>query len=342
MRLPLPFDVVTHSVNNLLRRFRPDAVRPLGPYNGYRPQAGPTTNRVENRGAMPVGLRHVLSADEGTGYWDFFQPMPHVMLSITDCTYRSLHPTQVPGEDVFKVRVLCSGRLLDDAGRPVASGPALLYSFHRAGTDFRYTIDSGAPIKNVMIHFYREALADWTDLAQDELPRFFQPEHSDAQSASVIRQAAMSPEVLNSAREILESRYSFSGGLRRSFLQAKTREILTRVISELRSAELDISVGTRYSARDRNIVGEARDHLLHNFRDPPAIGELARRVGMNQTKLKSAFKCIVGLTIHSFVQDIRMRKASEMLLAGNDSIGEVAYAMGYEQPANFTSAFRRH
>jgi hypothetical protein len=108
MRLPLPFDVVTHSVNNLLRRFRPDAVRPLGPYNGYRPQAGPTTNRVENRGAMPVGLRHVLSADEGTGYWDFFQPMPHVMLSITDCTYRSLHPTQVPGEDVFKVRVLCS------------------------------------------------------------------------------------------------------------------------------------------------------------------------------------------------------------------------------------------
>jgi len=340
--LPLPFDVVTHTVDGLLRRFRTGDVTPLGPHNTSRPPVATTAGSAENRDAMPAGLRHVLSPNEGTGYWDFFRPMPHVMLSITDCTYSAPHWTPIPGEDIFKVRILCSGRLLDDARRPMASGPAFLYSFHRAGNDYKYIIDSGEPVKLVMIHFYREALSEGPELAADELPRFLQLGQPDARSTTLVRQGTLSPEVLNSAREILESRYSFSGGLRRSFLQAKCREILTRVISELRSAELDISVGPRYSARDRNLVGEARDYLLHNFRNPPAIGELARRVGMSPTKLKSAFKCVVGLTIHSFVQDIRMRKASEMLLAGNDSIGEVAYAVGYEHPANFTSAFRRH
>ena len=43
-----------------------------------------------------------------------------------------------------------------------------------------------------------------------------------------------------------------------------------------------------------------------------------------------------------FVQQRRMERASELLLKGDLSIGEIARMAGYEYPANFTFAFRRH
>lgn len=297
---------------------------------------------ASDRLAVPLGLRHFVPSQAGEGYWDFFRPLPHVMLSITDCTYKSACWTPVAGEHVFKVRILCSGRLLDAARRSITDGPAMFNSFHPRGEEYGYFIDAGAPVKLIIIHFFPEAIFETLELSVDEVPGFIAKPLASRDPGSYRETGPLSHAVLEAAREVLDSRYTFSGGLRRSFLQAKCREILTRVISDARSAELDQSLGARLSSRDRNIVADARDYLAEHHRAPPPISLLARRMGMNQTKLKAAFKRVTGTTIHSFVQEVRMRKASAMLLGGDHSIREIAYAVGYEHAANFTLAFKRY
>ncbi|MGH6633270.1 MAG: helix-turn-helix domain-containing protein, partial [Sphingopyxis sp.] len=69
---------------------------------------------------------------------------------------------------------------------------------------------------------------------------------------------------------------------------------------------------------------------------------LARMVGVNQTKLKAGFREVFGVTIYDFIIQQRMRHASQLLLTSEYSVSEVAYQTGYEYPANFTCAFKKY
>jgi AraC-like DNA-binding protein len=65
-------------------------------------------------------------------------------------------------------------------------------------------------------------------------------------------------------------------------------------------------------------------------------------VGLNQTKLKASFRETLGFTIYDYILERRMERAAEMLLTGEYAVAQVAYAVGYEYPANFTAAFKRY
>ena len=96
------------------------------------------------------------------------------------------------------------------------------------------------------------------------------------------------------------------------------------------------------SARDAALIHQARDHLSRHYANPPNIADLARMIGINRTKLKENFRETLGMTIYDYILRRRMQRAAEMLLSGEYGIAQVAYAVGYEYPANFTAAFKRH
>jgi AraC-like DNA-binding protein len=102
------------------------------------------------------------------------------------------------------------------------------------------------------------------------------------------------------------------------------------------------SCGRTLLSRDRRRVHEARDYLAQHYASPPTIPQLARMVGMNQTKLKAAFKQLLNLTIYEYVLHRRMEVAAQLLVEAELSVAEVAYRVGYEYPANFSCAFKRY
>lgn len=295
---------------------------------------------IAEGGPTPFGLRHFVAPEEGTGYWDFFRPLPHVLISISECTYRKTTWASVQGEDIYKIRLLCCGRLIAPDHTPILEGSGLYSAFYRRGADTGYFIGGGQPVRLVVIHMFKDAFEQALGLAPNEVPLRYANAAADPQAFERVER--LSPKLFDAANDLLESRYTFAGKLRASFIQAKCREILALLLNDARNAELDESLGRRLSSRDRNIVEDAREYLLVNYRDPPSISLLARRVGMSATKLKSAFKFVCGSTIHAFVKEVRMRKASELLLSGDYTISEVAYAVGYDHAANFTAAFRKH
>jgi AraC-like DNA-binding protein len=113
-------------------------------------------------------------------------------------------------------------------------------------------------------------------------------------------------------------------------------ETLRRYISALPSDQ----VGWLAGARDP-IIGQALA-LVH--KQPGAqwtISSLARRVGLSRTRLAERFRHFLGMPPMKYLAQWRLKLGAEILTSSEDSIAEVAAAVGYGSEAAFNRAFRR-
>ena len=85
----------------------------------------------------------------------------------------------------------------------------------------------------------------------------------------------------------------------------------------------------------------ARARLIEPSGLIPGVRELARLVGLSESKLKRDFKAAFGKSIVEYALERRMALAMDMLRAGTKPVGEVAAAVGYRHHTSFTAAFRR-
>jgi AraC-like DNA-binding protein len=99
-------------------------------------------------------------------------------------------------------------------------------------------------------------------------------------------------------------------------------------------------VGWLAGARDP-IVG----HALALMHKEPArqwtISDLARRVGLSRTRLAERFRHFLEESPMAYLTKWRMKLGAEILLSTEDSVAEVAEAVGYGSEAAFNRAFRR-
>ena len=77
------------------------------------------------------------------------------------------------------------------------------------------------------------------------------------------------------------------------------------------------------------------------FRHHHTIGDLARRVGINQNKLKKGFKQLHNITVHACLTSIRIEKAKDLLECTEKSVEAIARELGLDQ-SNFIKQFKRN
>ena len=82
------------------------------------------------------------------------------------------------------------------------------------------------------------------------------------------------------------------------------------------------------------------DELLAHPEERITIEELAHRYLMNPTTLKDVFKAVYGESIASHMKEHRMGRAAQLLRETDESVAEIARAVGYESQSRFTEAFR--
>jgi AraC-like DNA-binding protein len=68
---------------------------------------------------------------------------------------------------------------------------------------------------------------------------------------------------------------------------------------------------------------------------------LSLKLKMSQRQLYRKIKALTNQTVHDFITTIRLNVATELLLSGDYTIAEVAYKVGYSEPANFTRTFSK-
>jgi len=148
---------------------------------------------------------------------------------------------------------------------------------------------------------------------------------------------ALTPELRIVAHQVLNC--SLEGSARRFFMESKALEILALQLETLSSSNPGERGVPNKEELDR--LEEARRILDREFADPPSLLMLARRVGLNDFKLKRGFKEFYHTTVFGYVRMLRMEKARTMLETSELNVSEVAVATGYTCFGHFSGAFRK-
>ncbi|MBX2923189.1 MAG: helix-turn-helix transcriptional regulator [Chitinophagaceae bacterium] len=130
----------------------------------------------------------------------------------------------------------------------------------------------------------------------------------------------------------------FKGSLQQLYLETKTAELFLLQMQALKNNPV---IATKLNPRDIECLHEARLYIERNYQTPCTIIDLAKIIGINQTKLKSGFKELFGTTVFGYVRDLQMEKARQLLLDEKLFVSEVADQVGYKHSQHFAAAFKR-
>ena len=72
------------------------------------------------------------------------------------------------------------------------------------------------------------------------------------------------------------------------------------------------------------------------------IDQFASAVNLGRTVFYNKLKATVGLTPVDFVQEMRIKRAVQLMATGNFSISEIAYRTGFNDPKYFSRCFKKH
>jgi transcriptional regulator GlxA family with amidase domain len=94
--------------------------------------------------------------------------------------------------------------------------------------------------------------------------------------------------------------------------------------------------------RRRALFEEAKDIIHKEYPEDLELDQVARRLATSRRQLQRSFSEIGGTSFRSYVAEVRMQKALELLQDGSLAVRDVASSVGYRQPAQFAKTFRRH
>ncbi|ATC63098.1 hypothetical protein CMV30_03515 [Nibricoccus aquaticus] len=139
------------------------------------------------------------------------------------------------------------------------------------------------------------------------------------------------------ARMAMESvrRCPLAGACRMLVLAARCHDLLVEFITagEARPTALMSETETRVRA--------AAAALERRIEETPLLEALACEAGLSETTLKRGFRQVFGTTVFEHLRRLRMESARELLQSGEATVIEAATMVGYSNPSNFASAFRR-
>ena len=122
-------------------------------------------------------------------------------------------------------------------------------------------------------------------------------------------------------------------------LAAQATELLARTMDTLRAGN-DEMAGIIDPKRLR--LQAVRDLIASDLRHPWTIAELARHAGISRRSFNAQFHRSFGSSAADYLRTSRLESAREALLHQGLTVTEAAYAVGYANPANFSTAFRKH
>jgi AraC-like DNA-binding protein len=72
------------------------------------------------------------------------------------------------------------------------------------------------------------------------------------------------------------------------------------------------------------------------------VDRLAEMMNIGRTKFYGKVKELTGMSPNKYLQEARMRRASELLLEGEYSVSEVSFKVGIQDASYFNKMFKTH
>ena len=126
-----------------------------------------------------------------------------------------------------------------------------------------------------------------------------------------------------------------------TFIKAKASELLCLGLQAAHDLMGEGEAVARTAPRYQVAARQARQLIDGSEGARLSIQEMARRLRVDPTNLCAAFKAAVGETIFAYSNRVRMEKAQALLADDGCSLKQVSHALGFNQPAAFSVAFKR-
>lgn len=83
-------------------------------------------------------------------------------------------------------------------------------------------------------------------------------------------------------------------------------------------------------------------YIDQHYAEDLSLDTLARLIPLSKSYLMSCFKRITGTSIVTYITQIRIRNACEMLLSTNKQVLQIAMECGFDNLSNFNRQFKKH
>jgi signal transduction histidine kinase/CheY-like chemotaxis protein/AraC-like DNA-binding protein len=122
-------------------------------------------------------------------------------------------------------------------------------------------------------------------------------------------------------------------------LLEEREKLKAHYLHELPSSQEREGASTRDS--ERRFLISFKALVEKNISNPNfGVQEICSSLGISRGQLYRRSKTSLGYSVHDYIQRVRLKKARYLLLNAEDSIGEVAFQVGFKTGAYFSTAFK--
>lgn len=131
--------------------------------------------------------------------------------------------------------------------------------------------------------------------------------------------------------------YAKSSRTEQAFLNARATQLILQVIH--------LAINWRHSAQSpsgTNYVREAERFLRREFQTIQSLDDVAHHVGLSSNHLRHLFKLQRGRSMITYLNEVRLERAQDLLAHSRLPLKEIARLCGYRDEYYFSAVFRRN
>jgi AraC-like DNA-binding protein len=289
------------------------------------------------------GTRLVVNSSQGHGQWEFYRLGNDLYVIVGDGVFDATSRVEtLLGEGLVEFHLRLAGVLeltIPGSKQPlIVTGPSMLMLHQPPGVNVPERVRPECRDTAMSLFCRPQYLAKLAE--RNGIERWRGLEEIELSGAATVwhRQAPLTPTLLHIANSLL--RCPYQGGVRLLHAEAKALELLCEILTISINTDQPTVLATPTECEERRL-DMARKMLASQLSSAPSTFDIARSVGMSETKLKRTFKARFGVTIFNYGLECRMRHALELLRCKRMPVGQVAQAVGYQHQTSFTAAFHQ-
>lgn len=244
---------------------------------------------------------------------------------VEDCDMEMSFISIILGQDIY-FETGTNNRFTQQAG--------FIYLGHaRQGDSFQIVAEKNNHMHALSFCFNRQQLMQFfIELNRHDIADSL----NDAQHSNLLRSAPLCASHIQLYRQLKTAHQH--GALQAMAFRCHAQQLLLSLLNSLAQPSHPARI---LNKQDVHLLQQARKRLIMDLQNPPTISQLARDVGINQSKLKQGFRTLFDRTVLETLTEHRMHTAMDLLKCGDLSVAEVAAATGYENTSHFIATFKR-
>lgn len=247
------------------------------------------------------------------------------------------------GEGLLSIKTFIGGNALYKVGKGFFQVEPNSYLILNDRQDYAINIESPTKVTSFVLFFKRELVEDVyhnlhakADILletsnQDTTPHFFERTYRQDQLVSPCLAAWYQDYHQIKHQPLLQEEY-FHRLLEKMFIAHQN------VVQEVNQLPF-VKKATREEIYRRVYI--AKEYLQACYAETLTLEDLAKIAGMSVNHFLRSFKQIFGISPYQYLKQLRLEKASKMLMENNLSISDICYSIGFESLSSFSWLFKK-